>query len=764
MMPPKPRKLEDFRAGERLFAGMGDAEILPDIDLETYSEAGGMFSVELQQWVAPKGLSTKWLPGVGTPVYSEHPSCDVLSLAYDLKDGNGRRLWIPSAPMRPDDLLEHIRAGGLIEAWNAPFEFWLWKNVLVPKYGFPPLQISQVRDAAAKALAFGLPKALKNAAEVLQTDMQKGKDGKRLITKFSIPRNPTLKNSSLRIFPTPDDPDTELLYQYNLQDIATEADISSKVPDLSRFELELWKCDLAINQRGVAIDLPMIHKAIRIVDAAHVRYNKRLQELTDDECQSYTEIAKITRWLFYNNVQVTNLKAETIEELLSRNNLPPHAREVIKIRSDLSSASVKKLYAMKFQATRDGRLHDLFGFHGARTGRWTGAAVQPQNLPKGFLEVFLCNHCKNYSGNLPHSCCPWCGVDGFGTFEKWNAIATLHALTVINTGSLSLVEYYFGNAIDVISCCLRSLFIAAPGKDLICSDYSAIEAVVLAFLAGEQWRMDVFNTHGKIYEMSASKITGIPFETYIHHKKITGEHHPDRGNIGKICELGGGFGGGIGAYKSFGADKYFPNDEKIKEAVYAWRRASPAIVEFWGGQKRRMPGYGNFKREYFGLEGCAIQAVMFPGREFSYRSITYIVRGKVLYCRLPSGRYICYHNPELEPWDWYPGLHQLSYEGWNSNPKAGAPGWVRMRTYSGKLCENVVQAVARDLLAYAIVNLEKAGYTIVLHVHDEIVAEVDEGFGSVEEFERIMSQTPPWASEWPVKVSDGWRGKRYKKS
>jgi DNA polymerase len=299
------------------------------------------------------------------------------------------------------------------------------------------------------------------------------------------------------------------------------------------------------------------------------------------------------------------------------------------------------------------------------------------------------------------------------------------------------------------------MFIASPGHDLICSDYSAIEAVVLAALSGEQWRLDVFNTHGRIYETSGSKIGGVSFETLIEYKKSTGQHHPLR-KLGKTAELASGYQGWLGAWKAFNADSFMSEDE-IEQAILAWRAASPMIVEMWGGQP-------NWKRdEYYGLEGMAILAVMNPGVTYDFRGISYVVKQNILYCRLLSGRYLVYHKPCLQINHERNDSYQLSFEGYNSNPNNGSIGWIRMPTYGGKLTENVVQATARDILAEAIVKLEKANYPVVLHVHDEIVSEIPENFGSIEEFENIMSQPPMWAYNWPIKASGGWRAKRYGK-
>ena len=226
--------------------------------------------------------------------------------------------------------------------------------------------------------------------------------------------------------------------------------------------------------------------------------------------------------------------------------------------------------------------------------------------------------------------------------------------------------------------------------------------------------------------------------------------------VGKVAELASGFQGWIGAWKQFGADEFF-NDEEIKNAILAWRAASPAIVEFWGGQQKR------WQPHFYGLEGAAVQAVLSPGTKFSYRGLSYIVNRDILYCQLLSGRYLTYHKPRLIPSDKRPGTLSLTFEGWNTNPKYGAIGWVRMSTYGGKLTENVVQATSRDILAHAIINLEKSGYPVVLHVHDEIVSEIPENWGSIAEFEEKMSKLPEWAATWPVKANGGWRGKRYAK-
>jgi len=356
---------------------------------------------------------------------------------------------------------------------------------------------------------------------------------------------------------------------------------------------------------------------------------------------------------------------------------------------------------------------------------------------------------------------------------EWGIAAAEDALETIRTRSLAFVEYVWGDAMLAVSGCLRALFIAAPGKNLICSDYSSIEAVVIAELAGEQWRREVFNSHGKIYEMSAAKISGVPFNDFMKHAGYTeeqlarpdwwaqvpankGSHHALRKTIGKVAELASAYQGWVGSWCAFGAD-VFMSEPEMKDAILAWRAASPAIVEFWGGQER------NYQPELYGVEGMVVQAISNPSYVFGYRGHHFQVRDDVLYVRLVSGRELAYHRPRLTPSPRRVGTFSISYEGWNSNPKNGPMGWIRMETWGGRLVENIVQATARDIQWHGILALEAKGYPIVLHVYDEDIAEVPEGMGSVEELERIMGEMPPWAAGWPIKARGGWVGKRYRK-
>ncbi len=716
-----------------------------NIDFETYSEAG--FDFTNNKWVSTAGKGKKGgLDAAGTVAYIQHPSFDILSLAYDLNDGLGPRLWIPGMEP-PTDLFDFIQSGGLVKAWNSFFEYCVWNIYAFKHLGWPALPLAVLRDSMAKAGVYGLPFKLEKAAQVAEVKELKIADGKRLLTKFSRPRNPTKKDKRLRVRPQDDPQDAVNLYNYNIGDIKAEAAVDRVAPDLSPREHDLWVLDQKINIRGVQIDRDGLSNCQEIVRQATDRYVSELQELTNGWVNSPNELDKMKLWLHGQGVKATSLNAEAVEQLLKDIPANTPAHQVVKIRSILGASSVKKLKTIGNQLSNDGRLHGLFQYYGApRTGRWAGRGPQPQNLTSKGPDVQRCECGHYYVDTLIK--CPHCGMVPLpGSGAEWGIDAVQDALEVIAHRDLDYVERVFGDPIAAVAGCLRGLFVAAPDHDLICSDYSAIEAVVLAAVAGEEWRLDVFRTHGKIYEMSAAKISGVPFEEIIGHKEQTGQHHHLRKTLGKVAELASGYGGWVGAWKNFGADKHMSEPE-IKKAILSWREASPAIVALWGG-----------------LENAAVSAIMQPGQCFQYRGISYGVKNDILHCMLPSGRVLYYHKPRIAPAPGYFGKTNwnITYMGWNSDSTKGPIGWVRLNTYGSKFCENVIQAIARDILAGAMLRVEAAGYPIVLHVHDEILAEIRKHFGSIQELERLMGILDPWCADWPIKAVGGWRGLRFRK-
>jgi DNA polymerase len=679
------------------------------LDFETYSEAGYYWDTEENTWI-PTQAKKPGIKGVGAAVYAEHPSTKVLCAAYDL--GHGPQLWInvnDGGYFPPLDLFNFVKTGGLVEAHNSFFEYMIWNNVCVKKYKWPKLHLDQMRCSAARVRSLSIPGDLKSAAAILKVKNQKIEDGARLIKKFSIPKNPTKKDGRRRIRPEDDPVDAANIYRYCLGDIAAEADISDATPDLLPEEFKIWQLDQRINVRGVYIDKALLEASIRVVDACIVKYTTELSELTGGAVDSANKIKKLSEWLRGRGTETGTLAAEDVDRMLSDGSVVGDSRRALELRSLLGLSSVKKLYTLKNQLCADGRTRDLFLFCGAlHTGRWAGKGVQPQNLTESApnMDEIIADILKN-------------------DMEKYK------------------------NPIDAVSSCLRGLFCAAPGKKLICSDFKAIEAVVLACLAGEQWRIDVFKTHGMIYEMSASKISGIPFQDFLDYPKLhNGEKHPLRKTLGKISELASGYQGWIGAWVKFGADKFMSEDE-MKRAILRWRAESPAIVNFWAEVSDRFT-----------------MATLNPGICYNYRGLGFGVKDNILHIHLPSGRFLRYHEPLANfvghDWNNKP-LYKLSYRGKNSNPARGGMGWTRIGTYGGSLTENIVQAVSRDILANALLNLDAAGYTPVLHVHDEPVAEVNDDFGTLQEFEKCMMDLPAWAAGWPIKVGGGWQGQRYHK-
>lgn len=774
----EPISPDRLRAGDRVDVGLGQAEVLADMDFETYSEAGFVWTEAkpservwsaakgqhvlkeyLPRWSPPKGATKGGIFAVGAAAYAAHPSTEVLSLFYDLKDGKGRRFWSPGLPL-PTDLFAWVEAGGVVEAHHAAFEYWIWLHVCHRRYGWPEPRVEWFRDSMAKAQAWALPGALGNLGKVLELETLKQEDGKRLLDKFSRPRNPTKKDPRTRIRPEDDPIDAAKLYGYNAGDIITEAEASSRIPDLPPEELTFWQNTLRMNVRGVAVDLEAIGNCAAVLGQTLDLYNRRLHQLTDGAVEKASQTQRLREWLqSAHGVHMASLDADHIEKALELPDLPEAARQALDYRSRAGSASVKKLYAMDRMQVA-GRLHDLFVYHRARTGRDGGADVQPQNLPKAGPDLVTCPGCgRDHGAGADH--CGYCGAWLAGAERReWSWEAVPQALELMARRSVEDVERIYGDALLTISGCVRGLFVAGPGKDLICSDYSSIEAVVTAVLTGEQWRIDAFRRREDIYYHGASGVTGRSYEWYKEYEAQHGKH-PDRQKIGKPAELGLGFGGWVGAWRQFDKSDTFTDDE-VKRNIIAWRNASPAVVEMWGGQVRGKP-WAPDRYELYGLEGMAIAAVQNPGQCYSYRDITYGVKDDVLYCRLPSGRYLAYHRPRLSRSTRWEGQLSLSFEGWNSNPKMGPIGWIRIDTYGGRLFENVVQAVARDIMRDAVDRLERAGYPVVLRVHDELAAEVLEGWGSVYEFEQIMATMPEWAADWPIRASGGWRGKRYRK-
>jgi len=386
---------------------------LATLDFETYSEAGMRYDFVAGKWRGPPHApqGKKGLPVVGMAGYAMHPTTEVLSASYDLMDGHGVRRWRPGMPP-PADLLAHVAAGRLLEEWNSGFEWWIWNWVCTRRYDWPPLPLEQTRCAMAKARAAAYPGSLDKAGEVMRLSKPKDPAGEALLRRLSVPRNPTASNSDLRLTPETAPADFEALYRYNDRDIDAEIEASSRCPDLEGEELDFWLLDQRINRRGVAVDTPSLKACAVLVEACLSRYDTELAELTGGAVPRASTLTKLADWLRAQGVPVPVGKGamdeEGIVKLLKDERMPAPARRALEIRQLAGSASVKKVFSMLNQLAPDGRLHDLYNYHGARTGRPTGEGPQPTNLPKAGPKVVRCT-CGRHSG-AHRATCAWCGL------------------------------------------------------------------------------------------------------------------------------------------------------------------------------------------------------------------------------------------------------------------------------------------------------------------------------------------------------------------
>lgn len=745
---------------------MAPQHLYPTLDFECYSEAGFTWDENKQKWekVGPKG----GIADVGAWAYSKHPSTEIIWLAYDLLDGRGIQSWFPWLPA-PQALFDYVANGGILEAHNAFFEYGIWNNVFGRQAGAPPLPIGQLRDSAAVCSAYGLPRSLEGAGAVLGCAVQKDTKAAAQVKKLWVPRKPTKGNPAKRLL-LEENLELHLLNgSYCETDVAAEMAISRAVPPLSPYELRVQQLDQVINARGVHIDRAAVDAAVDVIEQLKAKYVPMQQDLTGGAVKSPNSYAALKQWVCGQGVEIPDTQADTISETLERGDLPPVVRQVLQIQQMVGGAAIKKIYAMqRFADQDDDRIRGVFTYCGASsTGRWASRGVQLHNNPNSGPDHYCCSVCREHFGTHLTGC-PHCGagLTPDARADEWSSDAAESAIRLVMRRDADLLETVWGNALDVITACIRGFITAAEGYDLLCADYSAIEARVIAVLAGEDWRLDVFRSHGKIYEASACQMFNMTMDDFNAYKKEHGGHHPAR-KKGKVAELALGYQGGVGAMVKFGAEKFMTRAE-MKSTVKQWREASKQVAKLW-----------------YSLEDCAKQAIQMPGVPFTYRMITYQMRGSVLYARLPSGRELTYHNAYLKPvWvKWEDGMEWDEEEGKPVQVRCEYPyqvdggmlnhkihymaedkgRWVRCTLYGGLAVENVTQATARDLLADALLRLEAAGYHIIMHVHDEVICEVPKGFGTVEELEAIMAQNPAWAADWPIKADGGWRGLRYRK-
>ena len=638
------------------------------------------------------------LKKVGVHRYARDPSTNVWCAAYAVDDGE-IKLWVPGDPC-PEEIIQAVADGYDLVAHNSQFERVLWREILTPSYGWPAPILKCWRCTMAMALAMSLPAGLGDAAAAVGLDHDKDMKGYRLMLQMCRPRR--IEKDGTVVW-WDDDARKQRLFDYCRTDIKVERALFKRLLPLRRQEQALWRLDQIINDRGVRIDRPLVEAARQVVDATVDELNREMREVTDDAVGACTNVGQLTAWLRDQGIKTNTVAKAALPELLyeAEVSLAGNAYRALELRQEAARSSTAKLKAMLSVAGDDERARGLFQYHAATTGRWGGRLLQPQNLPRPDLSR------KEIEG----------------------------AIGIISQGDVVFLDMMYGPPMGVVASCLRGMIAAAPGYELMTADFSAIEARVVAWLAGEKKVLEVFRGDGKIYEHAASGIYGVPVDAVTKDQRF----------IGKISILALGYQGGVGAFqamaKAYGVEI---DKEKAEEIKTAWRNANPNIVRFW-----RV------------LENAAIEAVLKPGAMVPMGPYLFFRKaGSFLWCRLPSGRTLCYPYPRVidKPVPWGGTKPAITFKGVDTYTKK----WFDQDTYGGKLAENVTQAVARDLLGDAMVRSENAGIPIVMHIHDELVVEVPDGTGDLEAFEKLMAETPSWAGGLPVQA-EGWIGKRYRK-
>ena len=604
--------------------------------------------------------------------------------------------WAPGNPIPQEFLEAASNPNWTAVAHNANFERAIAQHILEPRHNFPSIPLTRWRCTQAAALALGLPARLDKLAEVLELACRKDVSGQRLMMMMARPRRAHKGEDTTQTFYFCDDDRLQRLFAYCEEDVRVTREIFSRLPELSPQEQKLWELDACINHRGFFVDVVLAQAAHQIALAAGPEINTELATVTDGAVSSVHQIAKLQGWLAQHGCTSKSLDKKTIETLLQTDDLLPAVRRVLQLRQDGGQAAAKKLSTLLATVGDNDRIRGGFKFHAAATGRWGGAHFQPQNLKKAKT--------KN--------------ID--------------EAIAAINTGSYEHVQKLYPQPLSIIGDISRSLICAAPDHVLIGADFSSIESRVLASIAGEKWKLDSYRrfdaTHDpgdEPYRVTAGKIF------HISPDKVTKEQR----NVGKTCDLAFGYMGGNNAFRKF-SDQF--DDDKIKTFNAEWRAAHPAIKRFW-----------------YDVDRAALTAVRERGRVIRCGPILFKNTGVFLLLKLPSGRKLSYPQPRAV------GDEQRQHVVFADN---AAGQFCDCRNghgaYGGLWTENVVSGIARDLLAGAMMRIETAGYSIVLHVHDEIVAEVPEGFGSLDEFTHLMTRKPAWALDLPI-AAKAWTGKRY---
>lgn len=625
----------------------------------------------------------------GVYKYADSPAFEILLFAYSIDDGEIHIVDLVRGEELPDEITEAIKSDTVIKtAFNAQFE-----RVCLSKHLGILLDPSSWYCTAVQAAELSLPSSLADVGAALGLERQKMTEGKELIKYFCVSCKPTKSNGGRTRNMPGDAPEKWALFkEYCKRDVDVERQIAKKLEmyPISESEHRLYVLDQRINDRGVLVDLELARQAVKLNSIQTAVATEQAYTLTGLE--NPNSVAQLKAWLTENGVEIESLSKKAVAALADETD--GDIQEMLHLRLLMSKTSVKKYEAVMRSVCRDNRVRGMMRFCGAsRTGRWSGNILQPQSLPQ--------NH-------LPD--------------------LTL-ARDIVKDGDFEMLNMTFGNVPNALSELIRTVLIPKPNHRFIVADFSAIEARVLSWLAGEQWRLDTFRNGGDIYCASASQMFRVPVEK-----------HGVNGHLrqkGKISELACGYGGSVGALKNMGAVEMGVPEDELQGLINDWRNANPHIVKLW-------TEVGN----------TAMKAIK-EKTIVSLGKLVFMYERGILFIRLPSGRRLSYIKPRIGTNRF--GGDSITYMGVGASKK-----WERLETFGGKLVENIVQAIARDLLASAMMNVANAGYNIVFHVHDEIIAEAPDGQGSVDEMCMLMSINPDWADGIPLSA-DGYECEYYRK-
>lgn len=640
----------------------------------------------------------------GVYKYAESPDFEILLFGVSV-DGSEVTVYdLASGDTVPEEIIRALSDDSVIKwAYNASFErvclsVWLRRNY--PQY-FSSYSIeedtvrnyldpSSWRCSLVWGAYMGLPLSLEGIGKVLKLENQKMAEGKALIRYFCVPCKPTKANGGrTRNLPEHDPVKWSTFIAYNKRDVKTEMAIQKK---LSKFPAPdfLWEeyhLDQEINDRGIQLDMVLVEQAIAIDERSREELSAKMRQLT--ALENPNSVQQMKEWLTKHGLEVDSLDKKSVKELLKT--APPELAEVLELRQQLAKSSVKKYQAMQNAVCTDGRARGMFQFYGAnRSGRWAGRLIQLQNLP------------QNHMAHLED------------------------ARSLVRSGDYALLSALYDSVLEVLSELIRTAFVPRDGYKFIVSDFSAIEARVLSFLAGESWRLKVFAENGDIYCASATAMFHVPVEKHGQNAHLRQK--------GKIAELALGYGGSVGALKSMGALEMGLAEEELQPLVDAWRTSNPNIVQLWWDVDN------------------AVKTTVRQRLDTETHGIRFRYRSGMLFIILPSGRQLCYVKPKMGTNKF--GGESVTYEGVGSTKK-----WERIESYGPKFVENIVQAVSRDILMYAIRTLSHC--FIVGHVHDELIIECSMGV-SLDAVCEQMGRTPPWIKGLNLRA-DGYETMFYKK-